>query len=177
MVDTRGVPYSQEEYAWAHARPPRHWVRMPALGDTICYRHDPWGEVTDADVMWLQPLDDVDDPHVHSPVLENGRPLLLEGRAVMAQKPDPWRLLRIRTRYGLVETREARLRGAPGWLPRDWRARYRPLEQPVIDGSGLIVAAHDEVHRLVQAPRRLTHAELASAGSGAVLPSPAPWEV
>src|SRR6185312_17293823 len=106
-------------------------VPMPKVGDTVLYRHHDWGDPEPAEVVWVQPVDDVDDPHVSSVTCDPaGAPMLLEGRPVMALKVDSWRRLHLRTRFGMVDTREARLRGSPGWLPLDWRARYRPVPQP-----------------------------------------------
>ena len=128
---SRVIPWLPGETAWAHDRPRRHRVPMPDVGDTVLYRHHDWGDPEPAEVIWVQPVDDVDDPHVATVTVDgDGAPMLLEGRPVMALKVDPWRRVHLRTRFGTVDTREARLRGSAGWLPLDWRARYRPVPQP-----------------------------------------------
>lgn len=127
-ADSRPIPYTRAEFDWAHSRESRHWVPVPTEGDTVLYRHDPWATPTEATVEWVQPADDIDDPHLWVVQTdERGGVLLHHGQPVMAPKPDPWPVLRLKTRFGPVETREARLRGAPGWLPIDWQARWRPV--------------------------------------------------
>jgi hypothetical protein len=130
--DSRHVPWQPDEYAWAHDRPSRHRVRMPDVGDTVYYRHDDWTEPVEATVVWVQPIDDVDDPNLATPTQDQltGDLVLHEGRPVMALKVDPWRRLHLKTPFGVFDTREARLRGSPGWLPLDWRNRHRPVPQP-----------------------------------------------
>lgn len=133
-ADSRPVPYTRAEGDWARERPPLHRVHAPDVGDTVLYRHEDWAAPTEATVVWVQPGDDVDDPHlftVHTDV--GGRPVLHQGRPVLTPNPDPWPTVRLQTRYGLVDTREARLRGSPGWLPPDWVARYRPV--PEVSGT------------------------------------------
>ncbi len=129
-ADSRPIPYTRAEFDWAHDRPARCRVPVPTEGDTVFYRHDPWAAPTEARVEWVQPADDLDDPHLWDvQVDEHHRPLLHQGRPVMKPKLDPWPLLRLKTRFGLVDTREARLRGAPGWLPLDWESRWRPVPE------------------------------------------------
>jgi hypothetical protein len=128
--DTRLVPYSAAEAAWALERPGGHRTPLPAPGDEVEYRHDTWGPVTRAEVVAVQPLDDLDDPHLWTVQTDpmTGRPLLLDGRPVLQQRLDPWPLVRLRVpRLGMGLSREARLRGSAGWLPLDWRERFRPL--------------------------------------------------
>ncbi len=138
--DSRGIPHSQAEVDWAHNRPARHRVRTPAVGDTVLYRHDPWTEPTEATVAWVQPADDVDDPHLWQVQADGaGRIVTHEDRPLMTPRPDPWPVLRLRTRYGMVETREARLRGSPGWLPPDWQARHRPVPELARPMSGAVL--------------------------------------
>jgi hypothetical protein len=135
---TSMIPYAQWEFAWAHERPAQDRTPTPLVGDEVFYRHDPWGPVVRAEVVWRQPLDDLDDPHLWRVEMDGmGGALLLDGRPVMAQRLDPWPILRLRVlRLGLGDTREARLRGSPGWLPLDWETRFRPLPQFTIVGGG-----------------------------------------
>lgn len=135
--DTRLIPYATWEYDWAHERPAPHRTPLPAAGDEVCYRHDQWGDVVRAEVVSVQSPTDLDDPHLWRVETDGmGRTLLVEGRTVMAQRLDPWPILRLRVpRIGLVDTREARLRGSPGWLPLDWETRHRPLPEFTIAGD------------------------------------------
>lgn len=129
-VDTRLIPYSAAEVAWALERPAPDRSAIPAEGDEVDYRHDPWGPVRRALVQWVQPLDDFDDPNLWTVQTDpmTGEPLLLDDRPVMAQRLDPWPLLRLRVPgVGVGLSREARLRGSAGWLPLNWRARRRPM--------------------------------------------------
>lgn len=126
------IPYGEWEYRWARERPPRHRTPVPAVGDEVDYRHDPWAEPSRAEVLAVQPLDDITDPNLWT--VETRRdgsgqevPLLVEDRPVLRPHADPWPLLTLRTVHGVGQSREARLRGSAGWLPLDWRTRYRPL--------------------------------------------------
>jgi hypothetical protein len=124
---TRGIPIGPDEIAWAHERPPQHRVPVPAVGDQVLYRHNLWEDPTLAEVLAVQPLDDLDDPHLWRVELdEHRRPVEVDGRQVIAQRIDPWPSVTLRTIYGVGVTREARVRGSAGWLPLDWQTRYRP---------------------------------------------------
>lgn len=137
-AETRGIPWTPGEFAWAHERPAEHRTPTPLLGDEVCYRHDAWGPVVTAEVVWRQPPDDVDDPHLWRVETDaRGNPLLVEGHPLFSQRLDQWPVLRLKVpRLGLGETREARLRGSPGWLPLDWETRYRPMPRFTIIGKG-----------------------------------------
>jgi hypothetical protein len=103
------------------------------------YRHDMGRPVERAEVAAIQPLDEVTDPMLWIEQLDaSGMPLLHEGRPVRRARVDPWPWLMLRTlRPYAVQTREARLRDAPGWLPLDWEMRYRPYPTP--DGRLIMV--------------------------------------
>lgn len=134
--DTRLIPYASWEYAWAHQRPAQHRTPLPAVGDEVFYRHDYWGSVDRVDILDVQSLDDIDDPHLWRVETDGfGQPFLLEGRPVLMARLDPWPTLILRTRWGNAQTREARLRGSPGWLPLDWQVRYRPMPEFVVMGG------------------------------------------
>lgn len=143
---TRLIPIGRDEAEWAHNRPGPHRVPVPKVDDWVLYRHDEWGEVFPAQVLAVQPLDDLDDPHlafVERDAL--GQLILIDGRPVIALKKDPWPKVRLRTTFrergssrlitAVVETREARLRGSPGWLPKDWETRHRPLPGGLVSGG------------------------------------------
>lgn len=133
--DTRLIPWAQWEVDWAHRRPAEHRTPLPAAGDEVRYRHDGWGPVWPAEVHWVQPFDDLDDPHLWNIELDGvGGAVLVDGRTVIQQRFDPWPRLHLRVdapglTHLLVDTREARLRGSPGWLPLDWETRYRPMPE------------------------------------------------
>ncbi|GAA3283834.1 hypothetical protein Dvina_01465 [Dactylosporangium vinaceum] len=126
---TRLVPHEPHEVEWARQRPAQHRTKLPAVGDEVLYRHHDWGLVVPAEVLWLQPFDDLDDPNLWTVQRDPlGQPLTLDGRPVLQQRLDPWPLLRLKVEHlGPVLSREARLRGAAGWLPLDWQRRYRPM--------------------------------------------------
>lgn len=123
--------YTKAEVDWAHRRPAPDRTPLPSVGDEVMYRHDSGGPVVRAEVVWVQPLDDLSDPHLWQVQTDAfGDPVLLEGRYVRRQRFDPWPLVRLRVPgRGIGETREARLRDSPGWLPLDWESRYRPQPQ------------------------------------------------
>jgi len=128
------VPYTRDEINWAHRRPAPHRTPLPSIGDEVLYRHDSFGEVQPATVVWMQSLDDMADPHLWQVQADgSGAPILLEGKHVLQRRFDPWPLLHLRLVGGIVaETREARLRGSPGWLPLDWQTRFRPAPEFVV---------------------------------------------
>ncbi len=76
-------------------------TKIPRVGSTVLYRDDHHRDVVEATVVMIHPLAD-DDPH-----------------RLMCPH-DPWPILRLRTIHGLVDCREARVRGAAGWLPISW---------------------------------------------------------
>lgn len=125
------IPYTEDEITWAHRRPAQHRTPLPSVGDEVCYRHESYGPVVRAEITWVQSLDDLADPH-----LWQAQEGLVDGRAVLRRRFDPWPLVRLRVpKLGTGETREARLRGSPGWLPLDWEIRYRPAPEFVVIGD------------------------------------------
>lgn len=125
---SRGVPWSQEELDWQKARPMPDRVPIPAVGDTVLVRLDAWAEPVEATVERVQPVDDLSDPHLASVVLDEfDEVVMVEGKPVIELAEDPWVLVWLRVGPVRTHTREARLRGVPGWLPLDWRSRRRPL--------------------------------------------------
>lgn len=138
-IDTSLIPYSNAEVQWARHRPPQDRTPLPAPGDEVLYRHDPWGALMDAHVEEV--LFNLDDPSVgaigsqpnpdvweaqRDPI--SGAYLILHTKNVIVCKADPWPqlVLTTRPRVMLVTTQEARLRGSAGWLPLDWESRRRP---------------------------------------------------
>lgn len=111
----------------------------------MLFRLKEWEQPWPATVQRVQPLDDVDDPHLFTVEMDSrGEVLMLEGRPVLTGDPDPWLIVwcRIEGPNGVVvhsHAREARLRGSAGWLPMDWKGRHRPLPAslvPLLDQEG-----------------------------------------
>jgi len=131
--ECQGLPATPAQCFWARSRPAPHRVAAPAAGDTMLMRLDKWADPIPARVIWVQPDDDVDDPHVCQVQVDpaTGRPMLLEGRPVFVTNSDPWFKVKVAIELngGIAHTvtREARLPGSEGWLPLDWEDRFRPM--------------------------------------------------
>lgn len=140
---TRLIPWSERELAWQRVRPPEHRVPLPRAGDRVYARLSRFTEPCGAVVVTVPDLsrgwrwDDL-EPGASTPdawtwhLLRHnltGQPLL-DGLGLprIELLPDPHPVIRVHVDgyAGQMEMREARLRGAPGWLPRDWRERWRP---------------------------------------------------
>jgi len=140
---TRIVPWSEREFGWARNRPPLHRVPLPRPADRVWFRFDRFGPAVQAVVVdvpeldrgfrWsdLEPGESTPDAWVWQLRRNNftGQPVL-DGlglpRVELLPDPQPVITCRVEGRPGLHSTREARLRGSPGWLPLDWRERWRP---------------------------------------------------
>jgi hypothetical protein len=140
---TRVVPWAAEEFGWARVRPPADRVPLPVVGGRVFFRFDRFGDVHPAVVVevpdlargwrWtdLEPGEDTPDAWVWQLIRDNatGAPVLdALGLPKVELLPDPQPVIvcRVEGRAGLHATREARLRGSAGWLPLDWRERWRP---------------------------------------------------
>lgn len=124
--------WDASEVGWQLRRPRKFWTPLPAAGDRVFYRHRHFGDVTGALVEQIEDLDDTSDSYVWHLVTVAGQLVRDElGRTVPRRVPDPWVTLRLRTDWGLLISREARLRGSAGWLPPDWERRLYPA---IIDG-------------------------------------------
>lgn len=131
----RGMPATPNQQSWAISRPAPRRVPRPKVGDEVLYRHDSWLDPVPAEIIWVQPDDDVDDPNVCQVQSDgHGGVVLLEGRPVFISNPDAWLRVHLRIDSAVPEignlvadTREARLPGSPGWLPLDWQDRWRPM--------------------------------------------------
>lgn len=102
--DRSGESYSAVEVVAAQDRPVP--TPVPAPGERVLYRHDAHGDITDALVVEVRV--DPRDPNVHV----TGEPWRI--------RADPWPDLILSTAWGLVQTKEARVRGSAGWLPANW---------------------------------------------------------
>jgi hypothetical protein len=159
---SRLVPISAEEIYWARRRPEQHRTPIPRTDDWVLYRDDQWStELWRARVLQVQSMTDEHPDWGHPRedanmfIFRADVPLVPDGHGGLLDvpedwfepHPDPWPVLRLRIyppnrTPRLVDTREARVRGAAGWLPLDWRARYRPVPSPsapAVTRSGLIV--------------------------------------
>jgi hypothetical protein len=140
QVPGTAIVYTPEEYVWARRRPAHQRTPIPQVGDEVMYRHIEGGPVVRAEVLAVQNLEDFSDPNLwYFQSDQYGQPVTVEGQMVLAQAHDPWPEVTLRTPYGIGVTREARLRGATGWLPLDWE--NRPVPQPQI-----LVVHNDATH-------------------------------
>src|SRR5258707_434464 len=127
------IVYTPEEYQWARRRPASQRTAIPQVGDEVMYRHIEGGPVVRAEVLAVQNLEDFQDPNLwYFQTDSEGRPAEIEGRRVLAKAYDPWPELTLKTPYGVGVSREARMRGAVGWLPLDWETRQLPAPQFLI---------------------------------------------
>lgn len=141
MDPSRVIPWSDRELAWQRIRPPQHRVPLPHAGQRVFARLERFAEPLPAVVdrvpdlergwRWEDLEEDTPDAWVWQIRRDNstGRPILDGlGLPVVELLPDPQPVIRLRIedRGGIYEMREARLRGSPGWLPLDWRERWRP---------------------------------------------------
>lgn len=120
------LPYSPEHYRWARHRPAPDRVPIPLPGDEVWYRQDELGPVLHADVVAVASLEDLSDRNVW-----RWQQDLVDGRRVLALGFDPWPMVRVRVYFPhgprTGQAQEARLPGASGWLPLDWRERHQRL--------------------------------------------------
>jgi len=124
--------WDASETTWQLRRPRNFWTPLPAAGNQVFYRHRHFGDVTGARVEQVEDLDDTTDTYVWHLATAAGQLVRDElGRTIPRRVPDPWVTLRLRTDWGLLIAREARLRGSAGWLPLDWERRLYPA---IIDG-------------------------------------------
>lgn len=138
-ADTRLVPYERIEVSHATNRPYAERPPVPRVGDELFYRRNYWDQdPVRARVVWVQDLDDREDPNLWALVRDhNGNPILDAGVPRYGRAADPWPEVRLRGEWAdpgstpherEAITREARLRGSPGWLPLNWRER--PVRLP-----------------------------------------------
>jgi hypothetical protein len=111
---------TSEQRLWAHCRPIEQRTALPHVGYVVGYRHDPCGPVERAVVTQEPDMATEDDPHTHYVITDwaTRKPALdALGRRRYALVEDPWPTVRLQTTsHGVIETREARLPGSPGWL-------------------------------------------------------------
>lgn len=141
---TRVIPWSERELAWQRNRPAVHRVSPPRTGDRVFFRlrrfeMNPCPAVVvdapDLERGWrwedLEPGQDTPDGWTWQLMRDNftGAPRLDAmglPRVQLLPDPQPVIVCRVEGLAGLQSAREARLRGSPGWLPLDWRERWRP---------------------------------------------------
>lgn len=140
-LDTRHLPYEPVEVSYATNRPAGERTPIPVVGQQVLYRREFWDqEPVQVTVVSVQDLGDRSDPNLWRLVRDvHGNPMPgPDGDVLMVPVPDPWPLLWLRGWWPPypggkpeereAQTREARLRGSPGWLPLDWR--LRPVRTP-----------------------------------------------
>lgn len=118
MLST-AIPIGQHERIAALCRPLECRTPFPEPGEVVWYRHEPFGQLSEATVEQVDtsnPRDTYVWAHTIDP--ETGYPVRVEGKYVMEMVLDPWPDVYLRTRWGRIVTREARIEGSPGWLPR-----------------------------------------------------------
>lgn len=110
--DRSDIPLSKPEILHTVWTDPPH-TPIPAVDDTVWYRHVEFGDLTEAVVVAVQdPEADRTDPNVWYRDNASGAALRLHAW--------PWLVLTLDTMYGRLTCREARARGSAGWLPYDW---------------------------------------------------------
>jgi hypothetical protein len=108
---------SLDDIKQAHLRPQPLRTPPPQPGDTVWYRHSEFGELVDATVVSVV-MDNMADPNVWHVVTVGGQPVTGPDGTLMEVGPDPWPVVFLTTPFGRVQTREARVTGSAGWLPR-----------------------------------------------------------
>lgn len=113
-----GMHVLAHERAWAMCRPKALRTKLPEPGSKVWYRHVPDGPLTEAEVESVDMANRSDD-FVYRYVLHpaTGAPITVAGKRLRALVDDPWPDVYLRTEWGRIVTREARLAGSPGWLP------------------------------------------------------------
>ncbi len=104
----------------ARCRPADDRTPMPQTGQRVWYRHD-WHVPLSAAQIVRVDLENREDWNVYRYVLDYShverRPVEVDGKRVVEMVDDPWPDVVLRTDYGMMVTREARIQGSPGWLP------------------------------------------------------------
>lgn len=117
LANPTSVPVPLEEVHRVRRRPPEQRTRIPLVGEHVLYRHNWYEEPSEAEVEAVD-VSNLEDWNVYRVVLDNdGKPVEIDGRRVTEPVEDPWPDLILRTDYGRIVTREARIEGSPGWLP------------------------------------------------------------
>jgi len=127
VVNIQG-PWDPAEHAMAQDRRPGRQTPIPRAGDRVLFRMEPFGPLTDAEVLDVQDLEDRSDHYLWRVVTDEYRRPVVDGAGerVMQRAPDPWPIVTLRTDWGRLTTREGRVRGSQGWWPLDWERRWYP---------------------------------------------------
>jgi hypothetical protein len=137
---TRLLPIGLDEGAYARNRDPAERPPYPTAGDEVYFRRNEWDSDGDLWLMRVVAVQDPDDktsewaPNLWQQIRDNltGAPIL--GQIVPVADPWPWVHLRYEGDIGedsptwlgnIQMTFESRVRGAPGWLPLDYRQTRR----------------------------------------------------
>lgn len=119
LANPSGMPVAQHDVVWARCRPPHERTQPPKAGDRVWYRHHPHGPLTEAEVERVDESDRGDYNVWRFVLDEQRRPVVVNGERLMEKVDDPWPDVWLRTDFGRTVTREARIDGAPGWLPKE----------------------------------------------------------
>ena len=119
LANPTGMPMTAQDVQNVRCRSP--WLRtdLPRRGQRVKYRHEEYGPLVDAEILSVD-MENRHDPCVWAYVLDASRnPVTINGVRQMVTVADPWPSVRLSTVHGfIVDTREARFPGSPGWLPR-----------------------------------------------------------
>lgn len=107
-----GMPFTPDQAAWARCRRVHQRTPIPTAGQQVWYRHRPHGPIVPTTVERVD-VSNRADPNVWRMAAVDGA-----GRPVMVMVDDPWPEVLVRVDRQLMATREARLDGSPGWLPK-----------------------------------------------------------
>lgn len=114
---TSAMPVAQHERIAALCRPPERRTAMPRAGQVVWYRHEPFGALQPVEVLEVDISNPADTYVWRYAVDGNNWPVMVDGKHVMELVDDPWPDVYLKTSWGRIVTREARIEGSPGWLP------------------------------------------------------------
>lgn len=118
LANPTGLPMTLNDVLNVRCRSAFMRTDLPYVGQQVKYRHEDYGPLVDAKILSVD-MENRGDHNVWRYVLDANRiPVELHGVRVMELVDDPWPSVRLQTVKGfLVDTREARFPGSPGWLP------------------------------------------------------------
>lgn len=139
--ETSGIPWDSAEFSWQHHRPVHLWTPIPPVGSDVFYRSNHWEPETLARVLAHQDDRDYTDFYLWKVITNENRAATTDGfgKRMIERVEDPWICLTLKTEWGVVTCREARLRGSAGWLPLDWKTRFRPNPYKSIPSSARVL--------------------------------------
>lgn len=113
------LPVTPEQVQWARCRPIKQRTALPKVGQLVWYRHEHLGTVVEAEVYKVDGSNRGDYNVWRFKVDQFGVPVEdALGQRVMEMVEDPWPDVYVKTPWGNFVTREARIPGSAGWLPK-----------------------------------------------------------